>query len=269
MLSTLLAKDRPCHDPGKKKKRKRKSHAGPTRQPLPLPLLCFAPCAARTRRRRRPSSGHVPVILASRASLSARPPAPPRPLAPVPDRPSSPTLAPDPLLHRRRPSSLPTADSPAPVSAASILHVGSFLASSSFDFAPNPAPSPSPQSRRRAPPSAAARRRCAAASPPLLSCITAGEAHRHHLHPVRASPGRSGPASAVPPCAAPPPPSPRVPCARVTRHARRSRVHAAPRSPWARSRPGQGHPAALTWPGGAADPWGPPVSAWAGPAGCI
>ena len=57
--------------------------------------------------------------------------------------------------------------------------------------------------------------------------------------------------------------------ARVTRHARRGRVHAAPRSPWARSRPGQGHPAALTWPGGAADPWGPPVSAWAGPAGCI
>ena len=40
-------------------------------------------------------------------------------------------------------------------------------------------------------------------------------------------------------------------------------------TPWARSRPGQGHPAALTWPGGAADPWGPPVSAWAGPAGCV
>ena len=101
---------------------------------------------------------------------------------------------------------------------------------------------------------------------PLPVHTVAGEAHRHRLHPMRASPGRSGPASAVPPCATP---SPRTSRARVTRHARRGRVHAAPRSPWARSRLGQGHPAALTWPGGAADPWGPPVSAWAGPAGCI
>ena len=68
-------KEARCHSPEKKKEKKMKIAAGPTCQP-PFSLSLFSFERRGTRRRRRPSSGHVPAILASHASLSARPPAP-------------------------------------------------------------------------------------------------------------------------------------------------------------------------------------------------
>ena len=140
----------------------------------------------------RPSLCSVPRLHSSlRPSLSTH------------DRSRSPqTLAPFPTSIAVAAELLAAVDSPSPVSAASIPRMGSFLASSSSDFAPNPAPSPSLQGRRRAGPPAAAPAHRAAPPPPFPADQPAGEARRHLRIPVRASPAPLPLRLAAPPCTA-------------------------------------------------------------------
>ena len=153
------------------------------------------------------------------------------------------------------PSSVLAADSPAPVSAAPILRLGSFLASPSSDFGPHPALSPFLQGRRRAPLPAAASARRAAPPLPLLARSAAGEPRHHLCFAVRTFPGPLWPCFAVPPRAA----------AAV---AARALARRAARVPWPRSRAGQGCWPCLVPAWWAAGPWAPPVGAWAGRLGC-
>ena len=108
------------------------------------------------------------------------------------------------------------------MSAAPIPHLGSFLASPSSDFAPNPGLSPSLQSRRRASPPAAAPARRATSSPPLPIHAVAGEARLHPLCAVLAPPASFWPRLAAPARAA------AAVAARVRAHAAPRRVVAAP-----------------------------------------
>jgi len=113
------------------------------------------------------------------------------------------------------------------VSPTPIPRTGSFSSPSSSDFGPHPALSPFLQGRRRAPRSAAASARRDAPPPPLLACITAGEARRLLLFPVRAFPGPLRPRSVVPPRAAAARRRRARACARALRDARRrGRAHA-------------------------------------------
>jgi len=92
----------------KRKEKKIKIPTGPTCQ-SPISLSSLFCAAARTRRRRRPSSGHVPAILVRRAQPSLlsslqdperdRPRSPPQTLA----FPSSIAVAPKPCRHRLPP----------------------------------------------------------------------------------------------------------------------------------------------------------------------
>ena len=191
------------HPRKKRKKKKNPRRAHLSASPSPSSLFCSAPRrphaspspASNLVRRAtcRSSSRSVPPLHSSlRPSLSAHYRSrSPQTLAPFPT-----SIAVAAELPRRP-------DSPSPVNAASILRVGSFLASSSFDFAPNPAPSASLQGRRCSPPPAAAPARRTAPSQPLLACATAGEARRLLLIPVRAAPGPLRPRSAAPPSASP------------------------------------------------------------------
>ena len=198
----------------RKKKEKEKIPLGPTCQP-PFPFLCFAPrdadarvvaAGVHSRDTCRPSSCSVPPFTPPLAlSLSAR------------DRPRSPrqTLA-LPSIDAAGPSSLLAADFPAPVRAATIPCAGSFISLPVTHSPPHSALSSFLQGPRRAPPPAAASLRRDAASSPLLACITAGEARRLLLFPVRAALGPLWPRPVAPLRAA----------AARRRRARRVRAHA-------------------------------------------
>ena len=142
----------------------------------------------RTRRRRWPSSRPAPVILAPLASLSV---ALPSALSPPP---RSPPLLPHVQeLEQSRPATTPELRRPPRFAAAGeVLHDSARAPPSptlpSLGFAPNPATSPSLQSRRRAPRSAAAPARRAAPPPPLLARAAAGEPRRHLRITVRTPP---------------------------------------------------------------------------------
>ena len=159
----------------------------------------------------------MPAILASRAapSLFPRPSPYSRPAGPrSPSNPNPPPPLVPPPSSRRRP------DSPPSVSPAPIPRTGSFSSPSSSDFGPHPALSPFLQGCRRAPRSAAASARRDAPPPPLLASITAGEARRLLLFPVRVSPWPLRPRLAPPPSAA-------AAASRRARVLRGGRAHAA------------------------------------------
>ena len=204
----------------KKGEKKIKIPPGPTRQSLPLPLSVFAsPRAAARVAAGRPR--HVPAILNRRATLALRSPLSfPATVFLFSSSSFSRTSRAEPPA--ATPDSLAAVDSSPPVGLPAIPHVGTSLSLSSSDSDAYPALGLAVQGRRRSPPSAAAHRRGAAASPPLLACITAGEARRLLLFPVRTSPGLLRPCLAAPARAA------AAVAARVRAHVAPRRVVAAP-----------------------------------------
>ena len=174
-----------------KKKRKRKSPAGPDLSASPSPSSLFSPARRGTRRQSpanlvrratcRPSSHSVPPL---RSSLAPSPY--PRRARPVPLQTLAESAPKSAIVAAGR--APVAADSPPSVSGSSIPRGESFFPLPSLGFAPNPAPSPSLQSRRRAPRSAAAPARRAAPPPPLLARATAGELHYHLRIAVRTPP---------------------------------------------------------------------------------
>ena len=234
-----------CHSPEKKEnKNPRQAHPSASPSP-PLSVLLRAPHA------RVAAAGHPRATCrrsSFRASLSAPVAHSPSPLAPVPDRPSSPTLAPVPLSIAATPSFLPAADSPPSVSLSPIPCTGSSLSPSSSDSGVHPALSPPLQGSRRAGPPAAAPARRATRPPQFLAVQPAVEARRHLRIAVRTSPSPLRPRLVAP--------------HRAAAHAR-ARAHRATRAtPWPRPRRGQGRPRLdpAWW---AAGPWALPISRWA------
>ena len=176
--------------------------AGPTRQPLHRLLSLF--CSARRTARVAPSPASILAPRAGHPRVPCHPFTLPLALSlSAPDRPpfSPQTLAPNPHCCRR-PELLAAADSPPSGSPWPIPRTGSSLSPSSSDSGAHPALGLAVQVRRRSPRSAAAQRRRAARPLPFLACATTGEACRHLLHPVCASPAPLRLRFAALPCAA-------------------------------------------------------------------